>query len=160
MIKSFFIFGAEYFFLASFIIASIFFFRQKFNEQRRIIIIGLLSFALGCFLAFVGNLLYDNPRPFVIDGFTPLIPHGADNGFPSNHALLVSLLAAIFWQFDRKVSLLLWLVALTVSISRVYVGVHHSIDVLGSMFIAILAVFLVNQTISRFSKKIYQKGKV
>src|SRR5919202_4656794 len=59
-------------------------------------VIGVLS------LLFVqtGGLLYNDPRPFVVGHFQPLISHPADNGFPSDHALLAAALVAVVALVD------------------------------------------------------------
>ena len=33
----------------------------------------------------VGGAAWVDPRPFVVDGRAPLVPHADDNGFPSDH---------------------------------------------------------------------------
>jgi undecaprenyl-diphosphatase len=79
----------------------------------------------------------------VVGNFTPLIPHAPNNGFPSDHTLLVSAIAAICSFYSRRVGVILWVIALYVGISRVYVGVHHPVDIVGSAVIAVTVSLLV-----------------
>ncbi|MDE1975615.1 MAG: phosphatase PAP2 family protein [Patescibacteria group bacterium] len=111
----------------------------------------LLAYIIGV----VGGLLYYDPRPFIIGHFTPLIPHAPDNGFPSDHALLASAIAMIGTIWNRRLGFALWILAVLIAIGRVYVGVHHVIDVCGSFIISILAVLLVFSA----SKRILSLGK-
>ncbi len=130
-----FIFGAKYLFIGSIILAGWYVLCQPRLIQKRMILLAALSSTLSGLVALVAGHIYTNPRPFVVDHFIPLIPHVANNGFPSDHALLVGWIAAFLYPFDRRVSLALFLIALLVGVSRVYVGVHHPIDIIASFVI-------------------------
>jgi undecaprenyl-diphosphatase len=139
-----FIFGAKYLFIVSLIIGVIYFLRQPRQTQINMLKLAIVSLPLIYLVAVVAGHVYYNPRPFVVGHFIPLIPHVADNGFPSDHALLVSAIAIIVTLFSKRVGILLWIIAAAVAISRVYVGIHHVADVIGSAVIATavtLAVF-------------------
>ena len=97
-------------------------------------------------------MLYYNPRPFFEENFTPLIPHLADNGFPSDHLLLLSALAILICIFNRHWAVPLWIIALLVGISRIYAGVHHFADIFGSIFIALISAGLVYFVLNREKK--------
>ncbi len=96
---------------------------------------GLFALALGT----LANHLYFDPRPFVALHFTPLVPHAPDNGFPSDHTLLVSAVAMIGTLWNRRLGMALWILAILVAIGRVYVGLHHVLDVIASMVFAVIA---------------------
>lgn len=129
----------------SFIIAGIYFLKQPRSIQKKIIIFSALSLILLYLLATVAGYIYNDPRPFVVGNFAPLIPHVPDNGFPSDHVLVVSVIAAIFTYFStRRIVITLWIVTLFVAIGRVFVGVHHPIDVIASIFISILATYIAH----------------
>ncbi|MBX4195554.1 phosphatase PAP2 family protein [Candidatus Parcubacteria bacterium] len=104
---------------------------------------GIFLFPISLIIAKVANHIINNPRPFVVENFTPLISHAADNGFPSDHVLLVSALAAVVTPFSRKWSLVLWFITIFVAISRVETGVHHAADVIGSIIISILVAGMI-----------------
>ncbi|OGZ05609.1 MAG: hypothetical protein A2845_04580 [Candidatus Lloydbacteria bacterium RIFCSPHIGHO2_01_FULL_49_22] len=149
------IIAAKYLFLLSFVIAFFSFFKLSATERRRLFFFGLVALPMIFCTAVVASHFYDNPRPFVVLQFVPLIPHAPDNGFPSDHVLLVSAIAAIFMYFDRRAAALLWGVTLLVAIGRVTVGVHHATDVIASMLIALLCVFVVDYVLMFIMKKIY-----
>jgi len=138
-----FIFGAKYLYLVVIIIFFVWFSLQPKPRQKEILIIILISLPLAFIISEIAKRLYYNPRPFVLGNFQPLIPHKADNGFISHHALLVSAIAAITFIFSRRAGLVLWILALFVGFSRVYAGVHHAIDVGGSILISIISAGLV-----------------
>lgn len=137
-----FIFGAKYLYLVVIIVTSIWFLTQSKLKQKEISILICICLPLIFIISLVASHLYYNPRPFVLENFKPLIPHKADNGFPSHHVLLVSAISAVIFLFSRRISLLLWILTLFVGFSRVYVGVHHIIDVIGSILISIILVTL------------------
>lgn len=137
------IFGAKYFFVVSLLVAGIYFFKADKALKKKIMIFSALTFPIILLAAMLASQLYENPRPFVVEQFTPLIPHAADNGFPSDHVLLVSAIAAVFSFFNRRLGVGLWYVVSLVALGRVYAGVHHPIDVLGSMIISVLVTFVV-----------------
>ena len=107
------------------------------------IVFALPALILSYLIGLAGNHLYFDSRPFVVGNYVPLIPHTPDNGFPSDHTLLVSTLAAIGLYWSARLGAMLWVLAVTVAIARVYVGLHHPIDVFGSAVIALGAVSAV-----------------
>ncbi len=137
-----FIFGAEYLIFISLLIAGIYFLKQPWHQKKAIFIIGLLTLLLIGIMGFLANQAFKNPRPFVTGHFTPLIPHDADNGFPSDHVLLAAGIAAIVFLFNSKTGIVLGLIAALIGISRVYVGVHHTLDVVCSYLIAIISTYV------------------
>lgn len=142
MIDTLFIFGAKYLFVLSLIIALYVFTKLSFEERWRMIILGLTASLLALVVAIGLREIYENPRPFVVNEFEPLIPHDPDNGFPSDHTLLVATVASVVAFFHRRAALYLWLIAALVGMSRVYVGVHHFTDILGSIAISIITAFV------------------
>ena len=138
-----FIFDAKYLYLIIIIISFTWFLTQPKPKQREILIITCICLPLILIISGIASHLYYNPRPFVLGHFKPLIPHKADNGFPSHHMLLASIGPAIIFLFDRRTSLILWVLALLVGFSRVYAGLHHVIDIAASLVISVIPVILI-----------------
>ncbi len=136
----FFVFAAQYLYIFPILILGGYFFLRPRAEWTRLVLFAVPAGLLVYMLGILANHLYFDPRPFVVGHFTPLVPHAPNNGFPSDHALLVSALAAVGMFWNRWLGVVLWTLAIVVAISRVYVGVHHPIDVLGSMAFAISGV--------------------
>ena len=138
--NTFFILSAKYLYILPVLILGAYFLTRQWPAQKRMTLFALPA-ALGTYaLGILGSHFYYDPRPFVVGHFIPLVAHAADNGFPSDHTLLVSALAMIGFYWDRRLGSVLWLIAIIVAIARVYVGIHHPIDVLGSMVFAIIGV--------------------
>lgn len=92
---TFLIFAAKYLFVAPIVILAAYFLAQPWPAKKRMARFAMPALALTYVAGVVSNHLYVDPRPFVVGHFTPLVPHAPDNGFPSDHTLLVSALAAI-----------------------------------------------------------------
>lgn len=152
---SLYIFGAKYLYLVALAIAGVSFLRMKRDKQKELILLTIISFPLVFIVLKIGAYLYFDPRPFVVGNFTPLVFHEPDNGFPSDHTILLSSVAMLFVIHYRKVSYILFALALIVAISRVYVGVHHTVDVLGAFLMSIVVIALSHITLSHF--KIYNQ---
>ncbi len=132
------LFGAEYLYLLQLLAALLWFLRQPRSRQARVVAFALPYFPLVLVAARIVAHFYFDPRPFVTGHFQPLVLHAPDNGFVSDHALLTSAVATLVLWFDRPAGIALWLMAALVGASRVLVGVHHPIDVLGAYGFSLL----------------------
>ncbi len=138
------IFGAKYLIAFSVAAALLVFLSTHRSMHKRLAALFCTALPLAYALGLLARSLYENPRPFISDNVTPLISHGADNGFPSDHMLLASTLAAIVTTYDRRLGAVLWIIAIVVGAARVAAGVHHPIDIVGSAAIAIVATGIVH----------------
>ena len=150
---TFFIFAAKYLIALPVLILGVYFLMKPWREQKNMMLFAIPAALFAYVLALIAGHLYFDPRPFVVGHFTPLIPHAADNGFPSDHTLLASALAAIGMYWNRRLGLSLWTIAAIIAVARVYVGVHHTIDVVGSMLIALAGTAAWHAAYRRFLQK-------
>ena len=153
------IFGAKYLYLLIVFGALLLFLFQSWEKRRKIFIFSIVYFPLTYLFARIASLIYFNPRPFVVNHFQPLIAHAADNGFPSDHMLLSSALASLVFYYNKKLGIIAWVLAFLVGYSRVATGLHHWLDILGSAFIALLVILLVDRYLRPWweKTKIYQR---
>ncbi len=110
---------------------------------------------LSLLIARVLTTLIASPRPFVVTGTPPMIESHLDNGFPSTHVLIVAIAAAVVSLVNWKVGTLWWVMALLVGLARVYVRVHHLVDIIGSLIIVLVVLggyLLVNKYWFNFNK--------
>src|SRR5258708_4763299 len=149
MVDTLSIFAANYLWYVIIGIAVVYFLIQSRPEQKRMLIFAALVLPLVYLGSLLGGALYYDARPFVVEHFTPLIPHKPSNGFPSDHVLWSAATAAIIFPSDGYLSLLLWVLTILVGAARVHAGVHHPIDIAGSIAMAILVAFIVYLTIRR-----------
>jgi phospholipase C len=146
---------AQYFIWLILLAALWVFWKTPREERRQMAVLAVVSFVLAYVAAKLLGLVYYDPRPFVFNHFTPLFPHAADNGFPSDHTLLLSAVATVIYYFNQKKGTLFFLGALLVGGARVLAGVHHTVDILGSLVIAVAATYAVQKIIfPRYAEKI------
>lgn len=97
--------------------------------------------------------LFARPRPCQIFPQVHLLAGCSHSGsFPSSHAANIFAAGTILTFFYRRVWLIWLAIAVTVSFSRIYVGVHYPLDVAGGAFYGILlgaAVLIVTKSIFR-----------
>ncbi|HEV3357432.1 MAG TPA: phosphatase PAP2 family protein [Pseudonocardiaceae bacterium] len=89
--------------------------------------------------------LWFEQRPFVaLHGVTMLLAHPADNSFPSDHAVIAGALAIGTLLFARRWGIVAVVVAVLLSVARVYAGMHYPLDVIVGLAIgAVVALVLV-----------------
>ena len=80
-------------------------------------------------LVKLAGALYTHPRPFVVEHSVPMLPHVADNAFPSDHLAACGLAVAFLWNRDRRLALLALGCAGLIGYARVAARLHWPIDV-------------------------------
>ena len=123
-----------YLFLLIFAIA---WFRGSY-EVKTGIIKAFIFTAITLLMSEVLSAVLNTPRPFVMDVGRTLIEHAPTGSFPSNHMSIFSGIAfAYYFSPQRDLGRILIWTAWLVAWSRVYVGVHFPIDMLGAFLMAI-----------------------
>jgi len=123
-----------YLFLLIFAIA---WFRGSY-EVKTGIIKAFIFTAIALLKSEVLSAVLNTPRPFVMDVGRTLIEHAPTGSFPSNHMSIFSGIAfAYYFSPQRDLGRILIWTAWLVAWSRVYVGVHFPIDMLGAFLMAI-----------------------
>jgi undecaprenyl-diphosphatase len=91
-------------------------------------------------LSSLGKLITDRPRPPLrYREPAALVPVPHTSSFPSGHAATSFACAATLARFaPRRVAVLLYILAALIAYSRVYVGVHYPLDVLGGALLGLL----------------------
>lgn len=101
-----------------------------------------LAIIFALILTKIAGSLYFHPRPFVAQHIKPLIPHGADNGFPSEHTVAAVTLATAVFFYRKKFAAWAFGLAVAVGISRMLAHVHSLIDIIGGLAIGAAAGYL------------------
>jgi len=108
------------------------------NKNSKALI--LKAFIFCCITLSISELmsyLVQTPRPFVMHVGQTLIAHEATGSFPSNHMTIFSSIAfAYYFSARRDIGKLLLAVAWLVAWSRIYVGVHFPIDMVGAFILS------------------------
>lgn len=159
MLDQFVVFCAQY--LPSLILGVAIVFLVRLEKSRRMSAIALFLISSG--VAFIAdkvlNRLIESPRPFMVNDIAPLFPHSVDNGFPSEHVLLAIVVAGVIFAYNRKLGILLAILGLVVGSARVIANVHHPIDVVGGVAIALISIFCAHRVLSLQRVKDFLNGK-
>lgn len=101
--------------------------------------------------------VYFHPRPFVMEVGRTLIYHAPNGSFPSDHMLIFSSIAfSYLFSAQRKVGAFLLIMAWLVAWSRVYLGVHFPLDMLGAFLLAFALNFFGLKLWNLYKEKIMQ----
>jgi len=141
-LESFIGFVAEYLYIGVVGLIILFLLVRYRAHWLELLIATVVIGGIGYLLSKVGTNLISDPRPFVQTGTTPLIHSATDNGFPSDHTLLLATAAVIVALVNRWAGAIGLAFALLIGLARVYVGVHHLVDVLGSFAIVAIATLI------------------
>lgn len=98
----------------------------------------LLSFATIYFI----HLFIQTPRPFLVLHTIPLIPPPNSYSFPSSHSATMAVYTSSLFLTKSKWTIFFTAWALLIGFSRVYVGVHYPIDVLGGFVLGFIVTFM------------------
>ncbi|HLE49471.1 MAG TPA: phosphatase PAP2 family protein [Patescibacteria group bacterium] len=112
------------------------------NQVFRIFLAGIMAWILTDII----KKIIPTPRPFMIDGLNALtltIPK--DGSFPSMHASTAFAIAVSFRKSDKKVFIIFALIAILISLGRVFSHVHYYSDVIAGAGVGILAVIIIER---------------
>ena len=103
-------------------------------NQRQLVFKVMLALALSLSISWVIGHLFPHDRPFVDGVGYNFLHHAADDSFPSDHGTVIFTfaLAFLFWHRVWSGTLLL-VIASAIAWSRVYLGVHWPLDMLGGL---------------------------
>ena len=100
--------------------------KEKFNKQ------------VDEFNSFLLKDLFSRLRPCqVLDNVRLLMPCGGGKSFPSSHAANNFAAAVVLSYFYKQYKWVYFSFAITISYSRVYVGVHYPFDVFGGIIFGV-----------------------
>ncbi len=112
---------------------AIFFSKRKMYNSSLLFLSGLFSWIMAAVL----KSIFMTSRPFHNLLITPLYPE-TGYSFPSQHMAIFSALAISMFLINKKAGLVFSFIAILVGISRIIIGVHYPIDILGGLIVGVL----------------------
>ncbi|MFB6192938.1 MAG: undecaprenyl-diphosphatase [Candidatus Nanohaloarchaea archaeon] len=105
---------------------------------------------LGLAASYIMGLIYSHGNPSTV--FDTLVPRKPENAFPSQHTAVVLTAAFAYFKRDRKnLGGLITVAAVLTGLSRIYIGEHWPVDILGSV-----AASLIGLGVSYSSWSLYE----
>lgn len=114
-------------------------------ENRKQALYAVFSALLAMGVNQIIGLLWFRNRPYIDHPVNRLVSVTADASFPSDHAAGSFSIAGIILCKQSIGSIVLAVIAVLLSLSRIYVGVHYPSDILGGMAVGILSSMVINK---------------
>ncbi len=118
---------------------------RRGRAVRFVLLDATLTALIGLGLAQVITAIWYHPRPFEIGLGRQLLDHAAEASFPSDHATLMFGLAIplLLATQTRRWGAVVLALGFGVAWSRIYLGVHFPLDMIGAFGVAGLASLVV-----------------
>ena len=113
------------------------------QRNQRAVLAAFTSTFLGSAVVKAMNLAFYRPRPFAFHNVTLLFYYPSDSSFPSNAAFVGFSVASAMWLFNRKIGVVMYILAFLFGLARVCGGVHYPSDIVGGMLIGMVMAYLV-----------------
>lgn len=148
------IFGSTYLIYLTLLLVLALGLKGETKEKKAFLLI-LLGIPVAILLIKGIHLFYYENRPFVTFNFPPIVPEDINASFPSRHATISAVLAFAYTYFKSKWSPIFLFIMLWIGLSRVFIGVHYPMDVIGGFIVAIIALTLSLQIKKIFKIKLF-----
>ncbi|MDR3598798.1 phosphatase PAP2 family protein [Clostridium sp.] len=145
-----------YIFMAVTAIVFIIGIKRKDSDCRKVAFNTFVITVINLILSFIIGNIYYVDRPFIHNKVNLLMPHTTDASFPSDHATGTMSIALGLAKYNKILTTILTLLSLIVGFSRVYVGNHYPMDVIGAYIMVIVTNYIYNFKLRSKVEKLYE----
>ena len=128
------------------------------RQGKKVLLEGAAVVVFGLLLNQLITVFYFHPRPYMMGLCKPLISHGPETSFPSDHATLLfgAALALLFRSGWRLQGIFFLALAMAGAWGRIYTGLHFPLDIMGSFIVALLGT-LVMAALRNYLTPVYDR---
>lgn len=114
---------------------------KNINQQRTLACKAAVTLVIALSISWLIGALAPHARPFAMNIGYNYLAHDASPSFPSNHGTFVFTiaLAYLFWSNSKRLGYIMLGLSVAIAWSRVYLGVHWPIDMVGAFIVALLS---------------------
>ena len=145
-----------YIFMAVIVIVFILGIKQKQCKYRKIAFNTVVITIINLMINLIIRSIFFVDRPFIHNKVNLLLPHDTASSFPSNHATGTMSIALGLGKYNRLLGLIMTVLSIIVSFSRVYVGHHYPSDVIGSYIIVFATSYIYNLKLRGKVENLYE----
>lgn len=145
-----------YIFMAVIAIVFILGVTKKNCDYRKVAFNTFIITVINLILSLIIGGIYYVDRPFVHNKVNLLLPHAADASFPSDHATGTMSIALGLTKYNKLLGRILTVISIIVGFSRVYVGHHYPMDVIGAYIIVFTTSYLYNLKLRSKVENLYE----
>jgi undecaprenyl-diphosphatase len=110
------------------------------GDMRLIALASAVALVMALALSQLVGLVFYTPRPFLLGLGRTWMDHRPSSSFPSNHATVFFTYAAVLALFAAwRLAAIVAALGLVVAWSRIYLGVHFPLDMVGAAFVSALS---------------------
>ena len=116
-----------------------------------------IALVVSLLVSWIMGHLFPHDRPFADHIGYNYLQHAADDSFPSDHGTVIFTFALAFLLWHRLWSgVLLMVLAVTIAWSRVYLGVHWPLDMLGGLLAGMIGCLSAQMIWQKFGPALYR----
>ncbi|MBU3199174.1 phosphatase PAP2 family protein [Clostridium estertheticum] len=145
-----------YIFMAVIVIVFILGIKQNKYEYRKIAVSTVVLTAVNLILNLSIRSIFYVDRPFVYNKVNLLLPHDTASSFPSNHATGTMSIALGLGKYNRILGIIMTILSIIISFSRVYVGHHYPMDIIGAYIIVFATSYIYNLKLRSKVENLYE----
>lgn len=112
---------------------------HRVTSQRELVLKTGIALLYALAISWCIGALFPHPRPFALGLGYQFLQHAPDDSYPSDHGTAIFTFALAFLCWHRRWSgAILIAVGVAIAWSRVYLGVHWPMDMLGGLLVGML----------------------